>query len=83
MWCTTHTAIAWKWDEMSEPKPASPRLTCAKCQLELVLGKVTVSYLGNSFPVELMRCPGCGIVYVPEDLAMGKMLQVEQALEDK
>ena len=47
------------------------------------LGKVTVSYLGSEFPVELLRCPSCGTVFVPEELATGKMLQVEQALEDK
>lgn len=44
---------------------------------------MTVSYLGNSFPVELLKCSSCGMAFVPEELAMGKMLQVEQALEDK
>jgi hypothetical protein len=69
---------------MAEHTPAAePELVCAKCQLPLVAGKVNVSYLGNSFPVDLQRCPGCGFVYVPEALAAGKMLQVEQALEDK
>ena len=68
---------------MNEPtaKPAS--LKCAKCTLELIPGPVKVSYLGNSFPVTLLRCPGCGLAFVPEDLATGKMAQVEQALEDK
>ena len=33
--------------------------------------------------VELPVCPGCGFVYVPEELAMGKVLSVEKALEDK
>lgn len=65
-----------------KPVPASP-LQCAKCRRELVPGNVTVSYLGNSFPVELLKCPACGMAYVPEDLASGKMQQVEQALEDK
>lgn len=62
---------------------ATPELLCAKCKLALAPSKVTVSYLGNSFPVDLLRCPGCGYTYVPESLAVGKMLQVEQALEDK
>jgi len=65
------------------PKPPEVELICAKCQQALVLGKVNATYLGNSFPVDLMRCPGCGFTYVPEALAVGKMLQVEQALEDK
>jgi RNase P subunit RPR2 len=63
--------------------PAAPILICKKCQLELVMGKVTVTYLAGKFPIELLKCPGCGMVYVPEVLATGKMLEVEQALEDK
>ena len=35
------------------------------------------------FPVELPVCPQCGFVYVPEELALGKVLSVEKALEDK
>ena len=46
-------------------------------------GQVEASYLGQRFPVELPRCPSCGFVYVSEELALGKMLKVEQALEDK
>jgi uncharacterized C2H2 Zn-finger protein len=42
-----------------------------------------VTYLGNSYPVQLMRCPKCGMVMVTEELAMGKMNEVEKALEDK
>jgi hypothetical protein len=39
--------------------------------------------MDSAFPVQLPRCPNCGQVYVPEMLAMGKMLEVEKALEDK
>ena len=65
------------------PAPSDNELICAKCQQPLVLGKVNASYLGNDFPVDLLRCPGCGFTYVPEALALGKMLDVERALEDK
>ena len=58
-------------------------MDCARCEIKMSLGQVTVSYLGSEFPVELLKCPVCGTVFVPEDLAIGKMLQVEQALEDK
>lgn len=68
--------------ENNSSSPA-PELLCAKCKLVLVSGKVNASYLGNSFPVDLLRCPSCGFTYVPESLAVGKMFQVEQALEDK
>jgi hypothetical protein len=33
--------------------------------------------------VELPVCPKCGFVYLYEDLAMGRVLEVEQLLEDK
>lgn len=66
-------------DDTSEPAT----LLCGKCNIPLQIGKVTVHYLEQSFPVELPHCPQCGLVFVPEDLAIGKMLKVEQALEDK
>ncbi len=44
---------------------------------------MVVSYLGAKFPIELLKCPSCGLIYVPESLATGKMEQVEQSLEDK
>jgi len=56
---------------------------CNPCRLPLQPAKVTVTYLGGSFNVELMACAGCGFILVPESLAVGKMLEVEQLLEDK
>lgn len=49
----------------------------------LVLSKVKVFYLGGNFEVELMKCPECNSIYIGEDLALGKMLEVEKGLEDK
>ena len=56
---------------------------CANCNLPLEAAKVDVGYLGNAFPVELLKCPRCGLVLIPEDLALGKMADVEKQLEDK
>ena len=56
---------------------------CLKCNLPLQIGKVSISYLGTVFPADLPRCPGCGQVYISEELALGKMVEVEQLLEDK
>ena len=56
---------------------------CDKCQVELILEKTNVLYMDANFEVELMKCPRCKMVYVDEDLARGKMLDVEKALEDK
>ncbi|MCE5336105.1 MAG: DNA-binding protein [Desulfobacteraceae bacterium] len=58
-------------------------MVCLKCNLPLQPGKVAISYLGSSFPVDLPKCPGCGQVYVEEALALGKMAEVEKLLEDK
>lgn len=66
----------------SAPAPP-PSYTCAKCKKPLVPGKVIASYLGSEFPIELWKCPECGKILVPKDLATGRMAQVEQALEDK
>ena len=56
---------------------------CDKCKEKLVLSKVKVAYLGGNFEVELLKCPKCNNVFIEEDLALGKMLEVEKGLEDK
>ena len=56
---------------------------CGKCKLPLETKSVNVSYLGAGYPVELYICPTCGMVLVPEALAVGKMAEVERILEDK
>ena len=56
---------------------------CVKCGVPLEKGKAKFMYLDNGFPVELPVCPVCGFVYVPEELALGKVASVERALEDK
>lgn len=56
---------------------------CASCGVELELGTVEVAYMGSKYPVELPKCPKCGIIFVPENLAIGKMAEIEKILEDK
>jgi hypothetical protein len=56
---------------------------CNGCNQPLQATKVNVTYLNSVFNVELMACPKCGVILVPESLAVGKMLEVEQLLEDK
>jgi hypothetical protein len=48
-----------------------------------VAGKVEMTYQGHFFPVDLLRCPVCGEVFIPEELAVGRILEVEQTLEEK
>jgi len=63
--------------------PADLMWTCHGCGAALVSGPVTLAYMGNRFTAELPHCPSCGFVLVSEELALGKMAEVEQILEDK
>jgi hypothetical protein len=47
------------------------------------VGPVELTYLGSSFWIDLPRCPKCGLFLVPEELATGRMNEVELLLEDK
>lgn len=58
-------------------------LCCARCNCFLEIRPVTLSYMGSAFPVKLPACPACGLVYISESLASGRMLHVEKSLEDK
>jgi hypothetical protein len=66
-----------------ERKPEELKWECQRCRQDLVLGPITVTYMGKSFTTDLPHCPSCGIVLVSEELALGKMAEVEQILEDK
>jgi len=63
--------------------PESGDWVCAACGGALVPAPVAVNYLEGGFTITLMTCPKCGMSLLPEYVAMGKMLEVEQLLEDK
>lgn len=63
--------------------PEDMNWICQPCGAALEQGKVELDYLGNSFHVELPVCPKCGAVFVYEELALGRIFEVEQLLEDK
>lgn len=56
---------------------------CSKCGIKLEKKLVKVNYLSGNFEVELMKCPKCNMVLITEELALGKMHEVEKGLEDK
>ena len=58
-------------------------LICDSCGVLMEAGKVHIKYMKSTFPAELLKCPDCGLVYIPEELALGKMADVERTLEDK
>ena len=58
-------------------------LECCKCHKKLVLRKTQFHYMGFSFHTDLPCCPCCGQVYISEELARGKIAEVEMELEEK
>lgn len=63
--------------------PTTGSWTCAACAQALAPSPVVVTYLGSVFTISLLSCPACGQTLVPEHLALGRMAEVEQLLEDK
>jgi predicted RNA-binding Zn-ribbon protein involved in translation (DUF1610 family) len=41
------------------------------------------SYLKRTFQADVFRCPKCGLVYIPEEMARGRMAEVERQMESK
>jgi ribosomal protein S27AE len=70
-------------NEGERPQAEAADWECGRCGIPLEIGTVKVAYLDTEQPVDLARCPRCGSVMVPEELALGRMVQVEQLLEDK
>ncbi len=65
------------------PEPTAKKLICYRCKVALQPKKTFFHYLGHSFFTDIPTCPVCGLVYIPEELARGRMAEVEQELEDK
>jgi uncharacterized protein with PIN domain len=59
------------------------KIICEKCQLPLTRAKTKLMYQGIKFEAELSRCPKCGQTFVSEDLALGRMHELEIEMEDK
>ncbi len=57
--------------------------SCSSCGGELSPMKVGFAYMTGEFEIDLPACGACGLVLVPESLALGKMAEVERILEDK
>ena len=68
---------------MSDIPEAAAEWRCASCDRPLEIVKVAFTYMKGNFEVPLPACPGCGMVYLSEDLATGKMAEAERILEDK
>ena len=58
-------------------------LICYGCQVALEPRQTEFEYLGHAFHTDVLRCPKCGEVYIPESLVKKRMAEVEMLLEDK
>jgi hypothetical protein len=58
-------------------------MVCGVCDVPMEPMKSTFSYLKREFRHTVLRCPICGQIYISEDLAKGKMREVETILEEK
>ena len=68
---------------MNKTSPSDIKLICIPCRTEMQPKRVEFFYLGHTFAQELLCCPLCNQVYIPEILAKGRMAEVERELEDK
>ena len=67
-----------------EDKPgAHSEWVCNRCQIPVEVQTVRLQYLRTIFALDLPACPRCGMIVIDEELAVGKMAEAEQALEDK
>ncbi|HWQ07702.1 MAG TPA: hypothetical protein VN436_01295 [Holophaga sp.] len=62
---------------------AERTLVCQICQKELEPRKTDFTYLGHTFYADMLRCPECGQVFIPEALVKGRIQEVEMQMEDK
>lgn len=58
-------------------------MICCGCDAVLEMKKTVFEYLGMSFSYDVPCCPKCKKVFISQDLAEGKMAEVERMIEDK
>jgi len=68
---------------MANTPVETEKLICESCGIYMEEMEANFTYLNRSFRHKVMRCPECGMVYIPEDLARGRMRIVEMTLEEK
>ena len=62
----------------------TPKIICCRCHVPLEPDRVNFKYLSYSFHKDqLLRCPICKQVFLPEALVRGQIAEVEMQLEDK
>ena len=69
--------------ESTKKQTQDTEWTCVKCNIPLTSCSVDFEYWGVTLPYSIPKCPVCGLVFVSEELATVRMVEVEQNLEDK
>ena len=68
---------------MKEDKQIQGVFLCQKCNLLMASKQAGFSYLGRTFRADILKCPKCGLVFIPEELVQGRMKEVETLIEEK
>lgn len=58
-------------------------ILCGHCGCPLEPKEVMFEYMGHHFTHQVPVCPHCGQIYISEELANGKIKDVEMMLEQK
>lgn len=58
-------------------------ILCNHCGIELEEIETKFQYLGHEFSHKIPRCPKCGQVFIAEELATGKISEIEMLFEEK
>ena len=58
-------------------------LICLKCNCKLEYENTNLYYITYTVSEKFLRCPQCKQVFIPEEIVLGKMVEVEETLEDK
>ncbi len=69
-------------DESTKPVKDSGWI-CNRCGLPVEVQTVRLQYRRTIFALHLPTCPKCGMILIDEELAVGKMAEAEQIIEDK
>jgi rubrerythrin len=56
---------------------------CNLCGVPVEVETVRLQYRRTIFALHLPTCPQCGMILIDEELAVGKMAEAEQIIEDK
>ncbi len=79
----SHRMLTLEGFNMPAKRKETADWLCFKCNVQLELATVKLTYLEETFGADTFACPLCGRVFVSEEDAVKKMALAEKMLEDK